>query len=201
MRRRSESTGRWDAAAALEASVGANPDERMIAERRRLTSTPDPNEPDPWGLAPVATETRVSVNRCPDCGEPQFHAPGSGWSCKNGHGFGEPSGPAENAAPTPAKVAGARKRGASVAINAGTRTVTVTIGKQGFAPIRFHTFDVGSVSMTATLAPGDDLQEAARGMLEELEVVFRGEFERTMEAHFALVKRASECVRENGGER
>lgn len=42
------------------------------------------------------------ANRCPDCGRPQFCVPGSGWSCPEGHGFVEPNGPPENAAPAPA---------------------------------------------------------------------------------------------------
>ena len=220
MRRRSDA--RADAAAELEAAVDAKPNERMIAERKRLM---DPNpEPDPWGLAPV------SFNVCPDCGEPQFHAPGSGWTCRNGHGHGTPNGPEDKAAPTPSellevarrevsegmqrreasRMAEARARGASaegmrqarmvgepdalssVALDATGRTVTLTIGKQGFAPIRFHTFDVGPFSMTATLAPGDDLREVVAAMRATLEGLFRDEFDRAMKAHFANVKAAAE---------
>lgn len=55
--------------------------------------------------AAATSTTTEGCNRCPLCSAPQWKVPGSGWGCENGHGFGEPSGPPENAALTPYKIA------------------------------------------------------------------------------------------------
>lgn len=198
MRRRSDA--RADAAAELEAAVDAKPNEHLIAERKRLT---DPNpEPDPWGLAP--TPAKVA-----EVGEVLQRREAEGMAAARARGASaegmrqartvepetllqEPGCTTRDEAIAVREARARAREGAAIAIDATARTVTVTIGKQGFAPIRFHTFDVGPFSMTATLPPGASLQAAASSMRAELEAVFRAEFDRTMKEHFALVKAASE---------
>lgn len=71
----------------------------------------------------------------------------------------------------------------------GTR-VSVTIGRQVFSPIQFHTFEVGPFSMTRDLRDGETAEEALRTIYLELRAFADGVYERERTAFIERMRTA-----------
>ncbi len=119
-----------------------------------------------------------SVNLCPDCGELQYHAPGSGWTCENGHGYGDPNGPKENAAPTPQHVLRSSRSKATRPMQ-----VTFSIAESRYSPVSYQSFGVGPFSATVTIEPGDDPKEVVDEAKQVLLDIARDEYMRAVESY------------------
>ena len=179
--------------------------------------------------AAATTTDAGGVNRCPDCGAPQFHAPGSGWTCCNGHGYGEPNGPAANAAPTPPEYldaaptppeyldaapparcaevadalhrADAARRARADSADPDIESVTVTWGKEGFSPVQFHVFEVGPYTATTRLRPGETVEQAVLRVRAKLQRIADADFAEKLPAYLERVRRAADGARAMKGGR
>jgi len=145
------------------------------------------------------SQAKPKVNRCPDCGEPQFHAPGSGWTCENGHGYGEPNGPEENAAPTPPSLLRSAPKSndndfdVDALLDEGD-TITVTWGGESFSPIRFFNAEVGPFTATVRIRPGEKPSEARARATAFVEATAALAWQSKIEGHLGRVRDSHKLV-------
>lgn len=156
------------------------------------------------------SDSTMVVNSCPDCGLPQFHCR-SGYVCVNGHGYGDPNGPAAMVAPTPpdfvddAESPPDKQQSVMMGVDMGAgpdaTILTVTWGKEGFSPIQFHTFEVGPYTASTTIRPGETMGQAAERLRRQLAGLVEAEFPRKLEEYLRRVRLAADGARSLKGGR
>lgn len=72
--------------------------------------------------------------------------------------------------------------------------VTVTAGREVYAPVAFHSFEVGPLSVTTDLQSGETFEQAYGRANAFLEDAFTRQFESKMEAFFTRLGRVDEYM-------
>lgn len=70
----------------------------------------------------------------------------------------------------------------------------VTVGKETFSPVKYHTFDVGPVTVRGSVRDGEDALGAYMRLYESALVLFSTEFEAKCKAFFGRAVKAREAA-------
>lgn len=79
--------------------------------------------------------------------------------------------------------------------------VTVTLGAEKFAPVQYHSFDVGPFSLTVTTRKGESIEEAAARGMASLYAVQKRDFEARSKAFLERVRAAALLAAQGKGTR
>ena len=123
---------------------------------------------------------------CEVCGQPQIETP-SGVTCPNGHG---------GAGGTTRPRVGADDMFEDRGPDEDTRLVagdevTWTAGKETFCPIKFHVFEVGPVTASTRVRPGESAADALTRVREFATTAWDIEYEEKLAGHLERVRRAA----------
>lgn len=73
--------------------------------------------------------------------------------------------------------------------------VTVVLATEKFAPIQYHSFDVGPFMVKTTQQPGESIAQVYGRVMPELRKLQAEEFRERLPAHLAMVKAAATSAR------
>jgi len=73
--------------------------------------------------------------------------------------------------------------------------VTVVLAAEKFAPIQYHSFDVGPFMVKTTQQPGESIAQVYGRVMPELRKLQAEEFRERLPAHLAMVKTAGAAAR------
>jgi hypothetical protein len=80
----------------------------------------------------------------------------------------------------------------------GGDEVTVVLAAEKFAPVQYHSFDVGPFMVKTTRRPGETLREVRARVMPELCAQQEAEFNERLPLHLARVRSAATAARGAG---
>lgn len=80
----------------------------------------------------------------------------------------------------------------------GGDEVTVTLGAQKFAPIQYHSFDVGPYVIKTVRFPGESYAGVYARVMPELRAMAQRDYEAALPEHLERVKKAAGAARGQG---
>lgn len=72
--------------------------------------------------------------------------------------------------------------------------VAFTVGREGFTPVKFHTFEVGPFTVTTKVREGETGAEAVARARVAAQAIFDAEYKRKLDAYLDHVREASETA-------
>ena len=94
----------------------------------------------------------------------------------------------------PEAMANARKASAELQEN-GLEEVTITLAAEKYAPVQYHSFDVGPFMVRTRRRPGETLMQVYERVMPELRAMSDKAFHETLPVHLARVKEAATSAR------
>ncbi len=77
----------------------------------------------------------------------------------------------------------------------GGDEVTIILAAEKFAPVQYHSFDIGPFMVKTTTRPGETLTDARKRVMPELRRQAEEEFKERLTEHLERVRRAASQAR------
>lgn len=87
------------------------------------------------------------------------------------------------------------KQAADVGVSGGRAVLTVTLGAQKFAPVQYHSFDVGPYVAQVELEAGETFEQARERTMSKLRAMADADFAEQLQSFLQRVKLAAGAAR------